>query len=139
MINNTLFLTAFSSMSGHWVSLRTLICISIFALISHPYLSGAYEVVYAVNCGGGKHTDRFGIHYSADDNRVGVSSEFGKTLIISRVHPDDMILYQTERYHTSSFAYDIPMPDDGQYFLIVKFAEVYFQMPNQKVCLLLLL
>ena len=120
------------------MSLRTLICI-IFALISHPYLSGAYEVVYAVNCGGGKHTDRFGIHYSADDNRVGVPSEFGKTLIISRVHPDDMILYQTERYHTASFAYDIPVPGDGQYFLIVKLAEVYFQMPNQKVCVIVLL
>ena len=121
-------------MDGHCVSTRTFAWVSILVLSTHPLLSVAYEVVYAVNCGGGKHTDRFGIHYNADDNTVGVPSEFGRTLTISRVHPDDMILYQTERYHTSSFAYNIPVPDDGQYLLIAKFSEVYFQHPGGKVC-----
>lgn len=126
-------------MSGHCVLTRTFVWASILVLSSHPLLSVAYEVVYAVNCGGGKHTDRFGIHYIADSNTVGVPSEFGRTLTISRVHPDDMILYQTERYHTSSFAYDISVPDEGQYLLIAKFSEVYFQHPGGKVCVLLLL
>lgn len=126
-------------MSGHCVLTRTFVWASILLLSSHPLLSVAYEVVYAVNCGGGKHTDRFGIHYIADSNTVGVPSEFGRTLTISRVHPDDMILYQTERYHTSSFAYDISVPDDGQYLLIAKFSEVYFQHPGGKVRVPLLL
>ncbi len=107
--------------------------LALVGLLLHPLLSAAYEVVYAVNCGGGKHTDRFGIRYGADDNKVGIASDFGKSLIISRVHPDDVVLYQTERYHTSTFSYSVPIEDDGDYALITKFAEVYFQYPNQKV------
>ncbi len=106
---------------------------ALLGLLLHPLLSAAYEVVYAVNCGGGKHTDRFGIRYTADDSRVGIASDYGKNLIISRVHQDDVVLYQTERYHTSSFTYDVPIKGDGDYVLITKFAEVYFQYPNQKV------
>lgn len=102
-------------------------------LMLFPLLSEAYDVIYAVNCGGPKHTDRYGIKYSTDNNRVGISSEFGKTLTISRVHPDDMILYQTERYHTTSFSYDIPVDTEGEFVLITKFAEVYFTHPGGKV------
>lgn len=110
--------------------------LALVGFLLHPLLSAAYEVVYAVNCGGGKHTDRFGIRYSADDNKVGIASDYGKNLIISRVHPDDVLLYQTERYHTSTFTYHVPIKEDGDYILITKFAEVYFQYPNQKVCTL---
>lgn len=98
-----------------------------------PSLAAGHEVVYAVNCGGGKHVDRFGVRYAADDNKVGVPSAFGQSLSISRVHPDDMILYQTERYHTSTFTYEIPIDEDGDYYLITKYAEVYFTSPRQKV------
>jgi hypothetical protein len=45
------------------------------------------------------------------------------------------ILYQTERYHTSTFGYDIPVAEDGHYLLILKFSEVYFNAPNMKVSL----
>lgn len=116
-------------MSWVWISLR----FWLFLLVLQPLLSAAYEVIYAVNCGGGKHTDRFGIRYNSDDNRVGIPSDYGKNLIISRVHPDDMILYQTERYHTTSFKYDVPIVDEGEFLLITKYAEVYFQQPGQKV------
>ena len=98
-----------------------------------PLMSEAFNVIYAVNCGGSKHTDRYGIKYSSDANKLGISSEFGKTLTISRVHPDDMILYQTERYHTTSFSYEIPIDTEGEFVLITKFAEVYFTHPNGKV------
>lgn len=103
-------------------------------LLPLPLPSAAYEVVYAVNCGGAKHTDRFGIKYSSDSNPVGIPSDFGRNLIISRVHPEDMVLYQTERYHTTSFSYSTPLREDGEYLLILKFAEVYFTAPGQKVC-----
>lgn len=105
----------------------------LLCLIFHPLLSVAYEVVYAVNCGGGRHTDRFGVRYSADDASVGIPSEFGRSLMISRVHPDDSILYQTERYHTTTFSYTVPISEDGDYVLIAKFAEVYFEHPGQKI------
>lgn len=95
--------------------------------------SAAYEVIFAVNCGGGKHVDRFGIKYSSDSNSVGIASDFGQSLIISRVHPEDMPLYQTERYHTTTFGYTTRVNGDGEYVLILKFAEVYFTAPGQKV------
>ena len=101
-------------------------------------LCQAYDVVYAVNCGGPSHIDMFGVKYSADSNPVGISSEYGKSLSISHVHPNDMILYQTERYHTSSFHYDIPIHDDGEYVLLTKYSEVYFQHPGGKVSWLVL-
>ena len=102
-------------------------------MLYYPLCTDAYEVVYAVNCGGGRHTDRHGILYRADDNPVGISSTFGLSLTISRVHPDDMLLYQTERYHTSSFSYNIPIEEDGEYILVTKYSEVYFQHPGGKV------
>lgn len=44
-----------------------------------------------------------------------------------------MILYQTERYDTNNFGYDIPIKQDGDYVLVMKFSEVWFTSPNQKV------
>ena len=95
--------------------------------------TSAYEVVYAVNCGGPKHVDRNGIKYRKDDNGAGVASDYGKGLSIARVTPEDQVLYQTERYHYTDFAYEVPVVADGNYFVVLKFAEVYFQQANQKV------
>lgn len=43
------------------------------------------------------------------------------------------VLYQTERYHHSTFGYEIPLKGDGEYVLVLKFSEVYFNAPDQKV------
>ena len=96
-------------------------------------VSGLGEIVYAVNCGGDAHVDGSGIGYAADLLRVGTASDYGKQLIISRVPPSDQILYQTERYHTATFGYDIPVQEDGVYLLVLKFSEVYFNAPGMKV------
>ncbi len=104
-----------------------------FLLALWPQVSTAYDVVYALNCGGLKLTDSHGIRYKADTSKVGITSEFGKSLVISRTRPEDTLLYQTERYHTSSFSYDVPISSDGDYVLILKFAEVYFTYPGGKV------
>ena len=69
----------------------------------------------------------------ADTNPVGIPSDFGRSLTISRVHESDMILYQTERYHTKTFNYDIPLEEEGEYILITKYSEVYFRHPGGKV------
>ncbi|VDK46601.1 unnamed protein product [Anisakis simplex] len=99
------------------------------------------NIIYAVNCGeltfyfGGKtHTDVNGIEYIADPLLLGVASDYGSRLNILRVDPRDAILYQTERYDTNDFSYEIPTPlDDGEYTLVMKFCEVYFQAAEQKI------
>lgn len=93
------------------------------------------EVIYAVNAGGESHTDSYGIRYARDPlmSKVGTASDYGKQLIIGRVNNVDQILYQTERYHHNTFGYDIPISQDGDYVMILKFCEVYFNSPNMKV------
>lgn len=91
------------------------------------------EVIWAVNAGGEAHSDVHGIRYQKDTLKVGVPSDYGKSLLIQRVHPQDQILYQTERYHVDSFAYDVPISKDGNYVLVMKFSEVWFTQPDQKV------
>lgn len=94
---------------------------------------GLGDAVYAVNCGGEAHTDIFGIRYEKDNSKVGVPSDYGKQLMIGRVPQQDQILYQTERYHTQTFGYDMPVQGDGDYLLVLKLSEVYFNAPNMKV------
>lgn len=96
--------------------------------------SNAYKVIYAVNCGGDEHIDSHGIKYEKDSLKVGTSSDYGRTLgSIERVPPTDEIVYQTERYHTSTFGYEISLAGDGDYVLVLKFSEVWFEKPNSKV------
>ncbi|GFO43224.1 malectin [Plakobranchus ocellatus] len=98
-----------------------------------PFAVDAGEVVWAINCGGEEHTDVHGVHYDADPSDVGVESDHGKSLTIQRVVYQDQILYQTERYHKNTFGYDIPVHRDGDYVAVIKFSEVWFGAPNQKV------
>ncbi|XP_022114395.1 malectin-A [Pieris rapae] len=100
------------------------------------YVTGLGEIIYAVNAGGPAHTDIYGIHYEKDplQGRIGTASDYGKQFVmIGRVNSKDEILYQTERYHHSTFGYDIPANKDGDYVLVLKFSEVYFNAPNMKV------
>lgn len=39
----------------------------------------------------------------------------------------------SKRYHTGNFGYDIPLAGDGEYVIVLKFCEVYFNAPNMKV------
>ena len=95
------------------------------------------DIIFGVNCGGDAHIDIDGIFYQKDplEEKVGISSDFGRQyLSIGRVSDSDAILYQTERYHHASFGYDIPIAEDGDYVLVLKFSEVYFNAPSMKVC-----
>ena len=93
------------------------------------------EVIWAVNCGGDAHTDIHGIRYQKDYLSEGIASDYGKSLMIQRVVPQDQILYQTERYHISTFGYEFPVKQDGDYVLVLKFSEVWFTAPGKKVSL----
>lgn len=98
-------------------------------------LDSNLRVIYAINAGGYDHIDKHGIHYDADPLNVGTASDYGNhLLLIGRVPEEDEILYRTERYHTNTFGYNIPVNGDGKYALILKFCEVYFNDPKMKVC-----
>lgn len=90
-------------------------------------------MIFAVNCGGQEHIDVHGVRYQADFNRVGTPSDYGKNLNIQRVPLQDAILYQTERYHVDTFSYTIPIPEEGDFVLILKFSEVWFAASSEKV------
>lgn len=104
------------------------------ALFLFGEVRGLGDAVYAVNCGGEAHTDIFGIKYEKDTHsKVGTPSDYGKQLMIGRIPQQDQILYQTERYHTATFGYDMNVDGDGDYTLVLKMSEVYFNAPNMKV------
>lgn len=98
-----------------------------------PYSSCIGEVIYAVNSGGSSHTDLNGVHYQADKLSVGISSDYGKGVQVGRVAGADQILYQTERYHVADFGYSIPIKQEGEFVLVLKFSEVYFRGSKLKV------
>ncbi|XP_055354917.1 malectin-B-like [Paramacrobiotus metropolitanus] len=95
------------------------------------------DILYAINCGGEEHVDHFGVPYMSDPGRDGQASDYGlHWQTISNAHPDDFILYQTERYAEQTFGYDIPIPKTHKqtnFVLVLKFAEVYFNQPQMKV------
>lgn len=62
-----------------------------------------------------------------------IASDYGVRLPILRSSPEDQILYQTERYNEDTFGYDIPIREEGDYILVMKYAEVYFAQSQQKV------
>ncbi|CAD6999434.1 malectin-A [Ceratitis capitata] len=101
---------------------------------------GNLKVIYAVNAGGEEHTDKNGIHYSADPlHSIGTASDYGNNLVlIERVPEQDEVLFKTERYHTGHFEYTLPLDGDGEYALILKFCEVYFTEANKKIFSVLL-
>lgn len=109
--------------------LLKLVCI--LALIKN--IVGLGEIIFAVNAGGDNVVDSHGIRYKRDILTTGVASDYGKSLDIKRASPSDKILYQTERYSSETFGYTIPISDDGDYVLWLKFSEVWFNAPNQKV------
>jgi len=50
-------------------------------------------------------------------------------------YTNDAIIYKTERHSYNSFHYYVPMNEmkDGQYVLILKFCEMFFDKPNKRV------
>ncbi|CAG7666416.1 unnamed protein product [Allacma fusca] len=96
--------------------------------------SNEVKLLLAINAGGPHHIDVHGIPYDKDPLTDGIASDHGMHLNqIGRAHPADEILYRTERYGTSTFGYDINLPEDGKYVLVMQFCEVYFREPGQKV------
>ncbi|VDO75790.1 unnamed protein product [Haemonchus placei] len=91
------------------------------------------RVVHAVNCGGYRHVGAYGIAYQEDRNPVGVVSDYGARYTFPNVPIEDRKLYETERYHNGDLTYVFDIAKDGEYVIVLKFSEVYFQSVGQKV------
>ncbi|XP_056585710.1 malectin [Triplophysa dalaica] len=95
----------------------------------------AERVIWAVNSGGDAHTDVHGIHFKKDplEGKLGKASDYGLRSPILRSTLEDQVLYQTERYNEDTFGYEVPIREEGDYILVLKFSEVYFAQSQQKV------
>ena len=92
------------------------------------------KVVVAINCGGNDYTDTNGILYEEDKYfNKGTPSDLGSSYDIKNT--DDKTLYQTERWSSDTLTYTLPLKSgiNGKYVLILRFSEVYFNNPGEKV------
>uniref|UniRef100_A0A5S6QR25 Malectin domain-containing protein n=1 Tax=Trichuris muris TaxID=70415 RepID=A0A5S6QR25_TRIMR len=112
-----------------------MLLVVVYLIFEFFLVRGIGEIIDAINAGGPDFTDHYGIFYREDpmNGDIGTASDYGRRYLISRVFPEDQPLYQTERYHTGTFEYQIRIPEDGEYVLVLKFSEVYFTEPNRKV------
>lgn len=116
--------------SSRILQISTILILGLFCLIQAKLKKES--VVYAINCGGDEYTDEDGIIYQKDNYfDGGISSDHGLNYDISNTK--DMELYQTERWHSDTLTYTIPLKESGKFVLILKFSEVYFGSPNEKV------
>jgi hypothetical protein len=114
--------------------MNTLLSLLVLAVLV-PHITGLGEIIFALNAGGESFTDSNGIRYRRDYLTDGTPSDYGRSLLyIQRVPQQDKILYQTERYSMDTFGYTVAMPSgDGDYVLWLKFSEVWFNAPGQKI------
>jgi len=94
------------------------------------------RIVWAVNSGGDRLVTR-GVVWKADNpvqRQASGGTEAFIPVPVKGVEPSEWPLYQTERYGTSNFFYDIPTPSqEGRYTIVLKFAEVAWREPNKKI------
>jgi hypothetical protein len=90
------------------------------------------NVEIAINCGGPEFRTKGGIIYQKDKYfNGGEASDFGINSEIKNTK--DKEIYQTERWSTNDLIYNIPIQKEGKYVLVLKFSEVYFNSPNEKI------
>ncbi|VDK54917.1 unnamed protein product [Cylicostephanus goldi] len=82
---------------------------------------------------GRRHQGAYGIVYQEERNTQGIASDFGTRWAFPNAPEEDRRLYETERYHNGDMTYVFDIPKEGNYVIILKFSEVYFQGPGQKV------
>jgi Malectin domain len=84
-------------------------------------------VIWAVNAGGPKYTDGQGIIYRGNTQ---FTTGYASTTTAAIAGTTDDRLYQSERY--GDFSYTIPVAN-GDYLVTLKFAEIYWTQPGQRV------
>jgi hypothetical protein len=115
------------------------VTIQLVPVVSNPEI-GALEILpqqqqppaftpIRVNAGGGAYTDSQGRVWSADTG-YDSGSTYVTTLAVSGA--DAPAVYQSERWHSATFKYEFAVPN-GSYQVNLKFAEIYFTSPGQRV------
>jgi Malectin domain len=97
-------------------------CVMLILLLAAN--ANSFEQIYAVNCGGSKHTDSDGITYQPHKPR-GTAWGLKEEMDIGEIPESDRYIYKTidDTYNfTSSLKYEIPLKNDGLYLLIAKFS-----------------
>ena len=90
------------------------------------------RVLLAINCGGPNFEDSNGVTYIKDKfYDGGIRSDHGISYDIEGTADQDV--YQTERWHSDTFTYSLPIKEEGDYVIILKFSEVYFTKSEEKV------
>ncbi|CAG9312399.1 unnamed protein product [Blepharisma stoltei] len=106
-----------------------------FALISLNLLAiyslDASTIVLAINAGGSAYSSSFGFSYSSDIYYTSTSKASNKGGNIA--HTVNEFIYQTERWDSVTWGYDLPVSTDGTYVLILQFAEVNFSNTNKRI------
>ncbi|MGB8522602.1 MAG: malectin domain-containing carbohydrate-binding protein [Candidatus Acidiferrales bacterium] len=80
-----------------------------------------------VNSGGNAYTDTLGNSWAADNSFTGGNTSSTTHAIANTPDPT---LYQTERYGDFSYQWAVP---NGSYIVRLKFAEIYWSEPKQRV------
>ncbi|KHJ95167.1 hypothetical protein OESDEN_04891 [Oesophagostomum dentatum] len=75
----------------------------------------------------------YGIFYREDPSSQGTASDYGTRWAFVNAPEEDRKLYETERYYAGTLIYAFDIAEDGNYTVILKFSEVYFRDPGQKV------
>lgn len=94
------------------------------------YQLDSNKVIYALNCGSDKQfTSKDGFVYQPDKwYKEGVVATYFNHKKVPKTgfkYTRDQNLHRTERYSTRGFLeYDLPLQQDGDYVLILQFAEV---------------
>jgi Malectin domain/Pectate lyase superfamily protein len=83
-----------------------------------------------VNAGGPGLTDSLGQNWSADTGFSGGTTFANSTTVSAPSNSSQASLYQTERY--GNFIYQFGVPN-GTYKVTLKFAEIYWSQPNQRL------
>ena len=94
-----------------------------------------------INCGGPAFTDYQQNAWSADMYFAGQGSTYAIPANIPIAKTDLDVLYQTERFfapwnsnsNNGRYEYVIPVTHPGTYYVVVHFAEVYYQQSLQRV------
>jgi hypothetical protein len=101
---------------------------ALFLLVCSALLRASDSI--RVNAGGPAYTDSAGNLWSADSGFIG-GGTYGTGSAISNTA--DAALYQTERFSSNgTLEYSTTLPN-GQYSVVLKFAEIYFAAPGKRV------
>lgn len=113
--------------------MKILLIAILLSLFAFNHSLDPNKVVIAINCGGSEYVDPDGTEYISDDYyNGGTESDYGLQYDIQLTK--DVELYQTERWSDKDLVYSLPFDvTSGKYVIILKFSEVYFAQPNEKV------